>query len=232
MYSISLGARYPDGYPQNEVVFAFDFGAMDWVQLGNRPSPDDHTFESTAVTDPETGDIWYQAGSPDGPWMQRLDPSTGTWTTWSRNGPGIYRGTGAIDGKSRQMVVAGNGFFRVWNLDNPEGSVVTASSGDQAVVNIQWPGFKFDPTRGIYVGWVGGTTVYELNPATWTWTAVNASGGAVPTSPPPQGIMGKFNYDPTRNIFVAVNDVDENVYIYKATDMAGSGVPRAPTVME
>lgn len=178
---------------------------------------------SSNVTDYDsaTGHIF---GMPYGPFggqisagLYEYDPMAGT-NAYSQHGTEDvpdYHMTAAIDPVHRYFVAVGGGFLRAYSLTS--GSVVrSTSSGSQAIVNGNAPGFVWDSAIGKFVGWNGGSTVYLLDPTTWSWTAIPAAAGsATPTAPNSQGTFGRFRYAPLFNVFVGVNRVNENVYIYK-----------------
>jgi hypothetical protein len=85
------------------------------------------------------------------------------------------------------------------------------------VQNGNAPGFVWHPSANLFVGWNGGSVVYTLDPKTWHWTAYNAAvdNTVVPTAANGNGTFGRFQYDPKSNVFIAVNDVNQDVYIYK-----------------
>jgi outer membrane protein assembly factor BamB len=73
------------------------------------------------------------------------------------------------------------------------------------------------------VAWNGGGDVYTLNMDTMVWTRHVASGTVIPTSQSGTGTYGRFQYIPSKNVFLGVNSIDENVYFYKLS--AGGGSP-------
>jgi hypothetical protein len=44
----------------------------------------------------------------------------------------------------------------------------------------------------------------------------------IPTSGASAGTYGRFRYVPSKNVFVVVNDIDEDVYIYR---LSAGGTP-------
>jgi hypothetical protein len=125
------------------------------------------------------------------------------------------------------MVAVGNGQFLVWDLRDPTSVDMPDVEGGAAIVNGQAPGFVFDNAIGKYVGWRGGANVYTLDPDTLVWSTIApaATNSVVPTNPPDQGTYGRFQYSPNRNVFVAVNSIDQDVYIYRLSE--GGAVPVA-----
>jgi hypothetical protein len=75
-----------------------------------------------------------------------------------------------------------------------------------------------------FVGWSGGRDVFLLNPATWAWTRISAdpSNTIIPTASALTGTYGRWRYSERYNVFVVVNSIDENVFVYRLTNMNGS----------
>jgi chitodextrinase len=199
------------------------FGLTENKWTTNIVAPGFASAGSSNVTDYDsvTGHIF---GMPYGPFggqvsagLYEYDPLAGTnaYTQHGTEDVPDYHMTAAIDPVHRYFVAVGGGFLRAYSLSS--GNVVqSTSSGNQAIVNGNAPGFVWDSAVGKFVGWNGGSTVYLLDPTTWSWTPIPAvSGSATPTAPNSQGTFGRFKYSPSFNVFVGVNRVDENVYIYK-----------------
>jgi hypothetical protein len=89
------------------------------------------------------------------------------------------------------------------------------ATGCNALLSAGYPGLAYDPVQDAVVGWAGGKTVYLFHPATKACTAVN-----FPTGPgfgQTNGTHGRFRYFPALNVFVLVNDVNQNVYVLRLT---------------
>ena len=89
--------------------------------------------------------------------------------------------------------------------------------GCDAVINVTGPGLAYDSKRKRFVAYPGdGDTVYILDPDTVTCTAETFPGG-----PPPgdfssgKQTYGRFRYAPRCDVFVTVNDIDNNGYVVR-----------------
>ncbi|MFV2055001.1 MAG: choice-of-anchor U domain-containing protein [Thiohalomonadales bacterium] len=129
------------------------------------------------------------------------------------------------------------------------------TSGDTEIESSKAPGLVYDTASKQIIAWgadVNGVVqpqdVYSLtlskNPTTGKWTGswtkrvpaatntvtptisstVDAGSGSFYST----GTRGRFQYSPAQNVFVLVNHVSENVFIYKLSD--GSGTPPTPRV--
>jgi hypothetical protein len=172
--------------------------------------------------DPSTGNVFL--ADPSGYYMHEYNPAANTWTLRTNSGAG-YRKTGVLDTARRQFILVGDG--QVLSFDVTAGGTYArrtiATTGPQNVVAAECPGLAFDPATNLIVGWVGGADVFTLDPATWVWTRRTpaATNAVIPTAPTGQGTYGRFRYVPSRNAFVVVNSIDEDVYVYRL----GSGTP-------
>jgi hypothetical protein len=121
--------------------------------------------------------------------------------------------------------------FLVWDLAKPNEPCYTPQTrGDTRLEGENAPGFEFDPVLNKFVGWDGGADVYTLDPDTWTWEKIAPASGnsVVPTAANRNGTYGRFRYVPAMNVYVAVNSVNESVYIYRLTEASGSTPKGSP----
>ncbi len=221
-YFVGMGGVWSGG-SRNNRTGAFDFVSGEWVELANRPNvgvPE----AGVTVYDSATESIWHQAGWTSQ--LLRLDLATNDWNEFpAAGGAGVdLYASAAIDPDRRLMVVAGGGHFIVWNLDRPSERLAISTSGPDDIVRAKAPGFAYDSNAKVFVGWQGGSSVYTLDPETWRWEERQAdpSNTVVPTSPASTGTYGRFQYVPSKNVFVLVNSIREDVYIYRLSTSAQS----------
>lgn len=85
------------------------------------------------------------------------------------------------------------------------------------------PGIAFDPNDNKYVAkGMEGTTVYTIDPDSWTCTSDNPSGGPANVTSPAEtpaglsnGLFGRWQYSAALNKFVTLNDYNQNVFAYQ-----------------
>jgi hypothetical protein len=131
--------------------------------------------------------------------------------------------TAAIDPQRRLLVLIGSGTQRPqalsWNLDRPGGvtDLRRITTGDKDIERAYAPGFDFHRPSGKFVAWAGGTSVYVLDPDDWRWTRhVAASGNSAdPGRPLATGTYGRFRYVPRLDLFVLMNGVKRNVFVFR-----------------
>lgn len=203
-------------------TWLFDFETLRWTRRTDAP---DGPRMSYAAYDPVTGHVFVQRG----PTLWEYDPVADTWTRRGsyKQSVGIT-GTAALDPKRRKFVIIGDGKVFSYDMTTPPPWVLTplTTTGDTAILTgttpegkSYRPGLEYDPISDTLVAWHGGVYVYTLNLDTLAWKrhAPAATNTVIPTMGPGQGTFGRFRYVPSKNVFIAVNSINENVYIYRLT---------------
>ena len=77
------------------------------------------------------------------------------------------------------------------------------------------------------VGWKGGAELWTLDLERLVWEKIDAaaSNKVAPTAPCQNGTYGRFRYIPSRNAYVVVNSVKENVFLGRLSDRAAQPIP-------
>jgi hypothetical protein len=209
MFSTASSGSMPDGGSTPE-SWLFNLSANRWTRAADSPYA---SIDSIAAYDP-TDQMVYQINNHWG--LSQYNPKANAWSLTGRQALADYRMMGALDPKDRLLVAAGNGYLQSVNLAI---GILTnvSSSGDQTIEKANAPGFAWDEAANLFVGWNGGSTVYTLDPHSWAWTAYAAApdNSVTPTPPASFGTFGRFQYAPTANAFVLVNDINQNVFLYK-----------------
>ncbi len=143
------------------------------------------------------------------------------------------------------------GAIYVWDINNEgfDSYHLKITSGDTEILETENPGFVYDPVSDKFVAWSGTTAeadefdgkldpspfidpssvyVLDMDTAVWTRISPSASNSVTPTAATAQGTYGRFRYVPSKNVFVLVNSVDENVFFYKLTENPTRTVPVSP----
>ncbi|MGB8275851.1 MAG: hypothetical protein WCF16_11375, partial [Alphaproteobacteria bacterium] len=205
-------------------AWLFDPATRKWTML-----PMEDNAIATAY-DPVTGKVYTHTNYR----LFEYDPKTGKWTARVSGGwSWPFNLTAAIDPERHLLVAIGQGKVFYYDLNNPRArwdndkkQLVTA--GDTGAAAIA-PGFEWDPKIEKFIAWKGGADVYALDSRTWVWTKIPPAPGnkVTPTNGTGAGTYGRFRYIPSKDIFIVVNSIDENVYLYKLdNEIAGW-----PTVM-
>jgi hypothetical protein len=183
--------------------------------------------------DPTTGHAWAH-GCGGLTSLAEFDPIGDAWTahgsTWTdQNNYYDYYLTAAIEPERRLLVAVGSTQAFTFDLSDA-GDIIgvpLTTTGDQTIVGSGAPGFEYDPVSQLFVAWQGGADVWTLDPATWAWTQVPpaTTNTVIPTAAASNGTNGRFRYSPGLNLFVVVNAVDEDVFVYRLTNDAGTPPP-------
>lgn len=211
------GSIYQAGWTTPE-TWLFDFVANTWSQASDALSS---SYGNIAAYDSASGHVWLECAGSHG-FLQEFDPINNSWISHGNqfDDPISDSTTGAIDPNARMLVSVGAGSLHTWNLSSATDIRYNTPSmtGDPGtVVSGNSPGFVWYPPGNIFVAWNGGATIYSLDPQTWRWTAHPAAtdNAVTPTAPAGTGTFGRFQYVPSKNVFILVNSIDQNVFAYK-----------------
>ena len=103
-------------------------------------------------------------------------------------------------------------------MDTNTMTTMATSNAPAFVTSQQSPGIAYDPVADRIVAWHGGSSVYTLDMATGVWTEVAVNPG--PTAAAPQwGTFGRWGYVPQYGIFVLINDIDQNAWVFRLNNM-------------
>lgn len=141
--------------------------------------------------------------------------------------------SGVIDTRRRLFWSIGGGDYLVWDLrlkmmvtdswaTKGGGSFEIApkdggpgfSSGGQEIRAAQAPGVDYDSKADQLVAWKGGAP-WALDLGTRTWS--RRGGAGAPSLPQRTGTYGRWRYLPRYNVFILINDVNDDVYFFKNT---------------
>ncbi len=214
----------------------FDLLSKKWTAIPNSvPNP---SIGAICAYDPIAERIWFHSAG-GGSYLSEFNPKTNTWikhgNQWTEKDAWILYGwTGAIDPIRRKFVAIGNNKVYVWDIDKTGNIANTKlnTTGGNEIISSQNPGFVYDPVADKFIAWSGGSYVYQLNFETSVWTKIEAAATnrITPTNPSPNGTYGRFRYVPSMNVFVLVNNVNENVFIYKLDDHPALDTPNKANV--
>jgi hypothetical protein len=228
--SFGVSSPYPVGGGDIPNVDCFNFQTLQWERKANTPS---YGIGAITAHNPVTNKSWVH-GTGDSSRMRlaEYNPQTNTWAQRSGSDSGwqyAYDSTAAIDTKRNHLYAVGGGKMARWDL-NQSGTIVRqnlSTTGDTAMVGKKAPGFAYDPVSDKFVAWSGGADVYRLDPATLVWTRVSpaSTNTVIPTMPPSAGTYGRFRYIPSKNAFIVVNSINQNVYFYKLSSGSGTTSP-------
>lgn len=214
---------FPSGQGGVANVDCFDFDTLTWERKADTLSA---SIGAVSSVDPTNGHAWLQ-GAGNGLPLAEWDPQADTWTAHVKEPSGwfTYSHTADIDAKRQKLVAIGGGEVVVWDLTAPSSDPIRLqTSGATTIQEAGNPGVAYDPVSDRIVAWNGGADVYtlDLDTAAWELHQPAADNTVMPTSAAANGTYGRFRYVPSKNVFVVVNAIDQDVYFYKLSP--GSGV--------
>lgn len=206
---------YQSGQTGTSHTDAFDFVTKKWSVLADCPSSGIGAFSAVDVL---TGHAWCHGTiTSEQTRLAEYDPVSNKWTSHTGYNDDLqyaYYFTAAIDPVNKKFVATGHNQTIVWDISNPALITQRNLSNGPAAGS---PGFDYDSRSKQLVSWSGGQSVNIFDVKTEKWSTVSGT-GAIPTGPCQQGTFGRWRYCPSKNIFVLVNDVDENVFLYRLSD--------------
>ncbi|MCX7745338.1 MAG: right-handed parallel beta-helix repeat-containing protein [Clostridia bacterium] len=222
-------AMWPSGQGARNLD-AFNFDTQKWEHKASLPNGGGFT-----AYDPVTGHVFSHSYA-NGGYLSEYDPVNDIWTPrgniYSEGWMSFY--TAAIDPVNRKMVAVGNqelnpGEILVWDLSK-SGNLTSSrlkTTGATEIDRTTCPGFDYDPVSKKLVAWSGGTDVYTLDMKTLVWTKITppSSNTVIPSKSQEYGTYGRFRYIPSKNAFIAVNAINENVYVYKLPNTQNTSTP-------
>jgi putative Ig domain-containing protein/parallel beta helix pectate lyase-like protein len=211
-------SRYMWKFPTNGTA------ATQWVQTAQ--------FSTTATSPNAIACADYVAGDAllcvlDGSVLYSYSYSSDVWTglrtSTFPNGPGAsgfvvdpYLNIGIMAGNYTGSGVGIN-WIDLTGSDSYAVHDVTATANPTCggLLSGQFPGLAFDPNDNLIVGKAQeGSTVYELNPGTWTCQTDNPSGAPANTTTS-HGLFGRWAYSAALNQFVTLNEYNQDVFAYQ-----------------
>jgi hypothetical protein len=200
-------------------TWTFDFATMQWQNM--RPGGTLPRGEAGMMTayDPNTGRVYVH----DRQHLYAYDFASNTYTRVSSSAVNLgYHLMATIDPKRKLFVIvgydtsAGGGRVHTYNIGSGTATLSTwSTTGGSGIVGQMYPGLEYDPVRDRVVAWNGGNTVYSLNLDTRAWTTATMTGAPSSPSRAGDGTHGRWRYSPASDVFVLVNEYDQNAYTFR-----------------
>ncbi len=222
LMSFGGAALYPYGNIATRRISEFDPGTRSWLTGRRADVPaGGNMIGAHARLDSSSGDVYFLPSQRAA--LMRYSYAADRWS----EGWGVHyvrvHSTAAIDPKRRLFVLIGSGAGAPqalkWDLDRPGPAtdLRSVTTGDKEIERAYAPGFDFHPGSGVFVAWSGGADVHVLDPASWRWTRRAPAPGnrAVPAPQLSTGTYGRFRYVPGLDLFILMNGVERNVFVYR-----------------
>jgi len=210
----------------------FNPNTTSWTEMkppSPKPDPANNGSEPMHAYDSVT-DMVYDLEANTGSFWQ-YNPATDKWTDLkdlSSSTCNKLDANAVIDPVRRNYVCIGGGEFQKISLTSPFTVTSLNGAGCGTLASDNAPGFAFDPTRNVFVGWNGGNTVYTYNPDTDSCSSQSYTGG--PGAQQADGTYGRFRYFPALGVFVVVNSVTENAYSLRVVAATGGTTTPGPQI--
>lgn len=178
---------------------------------------------SVTATHPLT-QVVYALGTIYRYWLASWAPTTNTWHKLSPLLPNeqyAYYRSAVIDPVRNTLVAVGGSNAPSYTIDLGQPTITLqplAMTGAEAIHSGRRnPGLAYYPSSGQVVAWNGGASLYALDVPTRTWTEVQPAPGntVTPTNPYSTGTYTRFAYSEKFSVFVLVNGLKDDVYLYR-----------------
>jgi hypothetical protein len=205
---------YNSGQTGTNHTDCFDFDSKTWEQKSDAIGQ--NWISACTGYDPVTKTVLLKTSR-----VSQWDITSDSWTQrydWLASTD--YTRTCDVDINNRCFICLGRDEVISWDLTVPSPAkipkVTLSTTGATSIVNANYPGFVYEPVTEEMIAWDGGQDLYTLDVATEVWTR-HSGGGDNPGSPNGTGTNGRFRYVPSKNVFILVNTVSTNVFIYRHT---------------
>ncbi|MBN7798708.1 Ig-like domain-containing protein [Parahaliea mediterranea] len=202
---------------------------------GNPPLPTNFVQGTTATTIEAGRDVVYVMARSGGTARQLYkhtihdinDPSRDTWEQVGRYFNGFnQQGGGAYSGVLNAYVATAGTQFLYWDLSTPgeqnNNQLFVPEDASGEFESSQLYGFDYYPGGNAFYLWGGYGEVWRLEPppvlSSSGWAIFRETSGGVPEPQkgPGTGILGKWEFAPDLNAFLALEDAQEgNIWLYK-----------------
>jgi len=221
MCCVAVAAMYPSGsiFAPNTDIFRFATGL--WERKADHPDWAAGTNSGAFCGYDSVSKKIIRHGVTTNKFLSAFDPVAGTYQTRGPASGTFYERDvmAAVDPVNRRFVMVGTGQCVSWDLVAQSGvsGQSLSTTGGASIVSASGPGLAFDPIENRLVAWIGGTSVYTLNLSTLVWTQRTPDAGNTvnPGTPAAAGTFGRFRYSAKLNLFVVVNSISSNVFVYR-----------------
>lgn len=216
---------YQSGQTGTNHTDVFNFDTKKWTMLADCPSSGIGAF---SAYDQSTGHAWCHGTITSSQTvLSEFDPVNNVWTSRTGYNDDLqynYTSTAAIDPLNKKFIAIGKGKVLIWTIATPAKVTRHDLSGGPAAAS---PGFDYDIKAKKMIAWSRGQSVSVFDGGMETWSAASGS-GVSPTAPAEWGTFGRWRYSPNKNVFVLVNNINENVFLYRFSSGSGTAAKNAP----
>lgn len=222
------GARSRDGNG-TDLTWEFEPTSKVWTNLGPSAPPVSSLYDIALAYDRVTNKVYIHGHA----YLGAYDFQANTWSRLSDFGYPPYTNVydswktrvGAVDPVKRLFVTMGSeSAVLVYNIDTAAvlslAAPWNALTTSQAFLRVPAPGLDFDVATSQLVAWAGGSPMaLDTSAMPYQWVARSAL--QAPVTANPRGTYGRWRYAERYNVFVLVNDANDDVRFYKHTTGCG-----------
>jgi len=173
----------------------------------------------------------YTPGNAQGSRMAGVSPNLSDVLSYSNST--INYAQLAYDSRRKHAVMFGGQLGCVlFDMANPRAGKISACTmrGDTGWIGQNGPGVLYDPVADLFVAWLGGKTLYKIDPGTFVSTAFTPGSGVTPTMPTLSsstgGVWNRFAYIPAYDVYATIGHAgDAGAYIFAPVRTTVSAAP-------
>jgi hypothetical protein len=228
-YFVHGGSLWSGSGGMGRYTWHFDPNASTWSERADISNCYSEPSQPYAVYDTGNGNVYAHKYNS----LCQYNPIANAWTKRGGFGPGIStRSSAVFDSNNKLFCMIGDGSTLCYDMKSTGNTIqlqAVTTTGDKTAEKTSYPGVDYNPISKQIVAWAGGTDVYTLDLTTRVWTRVPAAPNnlVTPTAPTSTGSHGRWRYIQSKNVFIVVNGINQNVYAYKLS--ANSDTPTAST---
>jgi hypothetical protein len=205
-------------------LFCLNLDTCKWERRPSQRFSRSCQIGGMSAVDASNGHVWFHATETDHRLFE-YDPRTDA--TVVRSEPDIrydYNLTMDMDPQRRILLMVGGGhapyLYHVATnaLVNGMTSLTNlVTTGDTEIEKMQDVGLAFHPPSKMFAAWSGGADVYllDVEKKVWKKSPLAATNQTIPGPPNYNGTFGRFRYIPSKDVFIVVSQVDQNVFFFR-----------------
>ena len=207
------GSLAPTGCGSS-AAWKFDTESLVWTQL--KPSGTSPIYNggiAAAAYDPNQNLVFISTESYGS--FATYDYGANAYRILNSHAITDYHETAVIDPKRKLFFLFGGGYAHKIDISGHDRQYTLnrSKANGCSFVKTSSPGVAFDSSQNLIVGWAGGNAVELYNPDSDSCSSVTYANG--PGAQQEAGTNGRFQYFPSLDIFVLINNFKQNAYILR-----------------
>lgn len=231
LWAFSGGLAGTRGPFLDNKTWLFDPSSNSWrldAAKGDIPSASNSVV---SAYDPLTGKVFLHNRQALYSYTYQLEG--GTYQQLNRQGSSGLGINAAIDPKNRRMLIIGNGQQILYDLEPTSGyrRIPAPLKGDADFIRKHnAPGLTYNSNDDHFYAWPGDGKLYRFDMDTLSWEGLAFNGDPGPQAR--HGTFGRFDYVPSINSFVLLNDPRKDAYLFRLPTHVDTQPPTAPDSLQ